>query len=392
MKKHKIHVNQVSTLTRWGGVERMMVDFLTQTQHLDAVAYSLLTTSSNPDILAEIPSTIKHFQPKRSFHYDPWAIYQMVKWYKQHTPDVVHTHNLVPNVWGGIAAQLARVPRIIGGERGTIYSQQGLMHLLNKLVYRKVHHIVVNSVATKTIAALRYGVDLTQISVVYNMVPDFEKMEPQLARQKLGVEAHDFVVGSIGRLVSQKNYTVFVKACALVAQIVPNAKFVLIGGGPQQDYLETLVKQFALQEKFKFLGWRSDARELLQAFDVFVSTSISEPFGNVLVEAGLSSKAIIAPAVDGIVEVVVNGQTGILIEPTITLSPLEQDKLPKYVIINGEISPPKSLDSQQLADAIINLAQDTDKRHYLGQNGRQYVTEKFSFEQYANRLQQIYFS
>lgn len=390
MKRSKIHVNQVSTMTRWGGVERMLVDFLVQSTESTMFQHSLISTSSHPDITSQLPPQINYFEPRRTFHYDPRAIVQMVQWYRRNMPQIVHTHNLVSNVWGGISAHLAGIPRIIGGERGTIYTQKGIMHFLNGIIYKLADHVVANSIATKKLITLRHSVAPTKISVVHNMVPDFVKISFREARKRLGVSENDFVVGSIGRLVPQKDYQTFINMCAKLSTTLPNAKFVLIGGGQQLEKLKERAKELNIQNKIKFFGWRSDARDLLQGFDLFVSTSVFEPFGNVLVEAALSKKVVVAPLVDGIADVIIPEETGVLLTPKQDLSTENLMELPRFVVVEGLPTAPKALNIEELAEAIIALANDKDKRDFLAFNGYQRAKEKFSFQRYTTQLESIY--
>ncbi|NJN53426.1 MAG: glycosyltransferase [Anaerolineae bacterium] len=120
--KRPLRVCHVSTMTGWGGVERMLVDLLTHV-HQSEVHHHLLTTSSKPEILQEVwQANIPYFEPQRRWHYDLSAVFQMANWLKEKQIDVVHTYNAFANCWGYLAARLAKVPVFLAGEHGSVFT------------------------------------------------------------------------------------------------------------------------------------------------------------------------------------------------------------------------------------------------------------------------------
>ena len=123
------------------------------------------------------------------------------------------------------------------------------------------------------------------------------------ARQRLGISPDDFVVGSIGRLVEKKNFSLLLQAFAACPEDF--GRLVIIGEGPQRALLESLKSKLGLDDRLNFLGHISDAANVVSAFDVFVlSSGTAEAFGIVLLEAMQAKVPVISTNALGPAEVV----------------------------------------------------------------------------------------
>lgn len=123
------------------------------------------------------------------------------------------------------------------------------------------------------------------------------------ARKYLGLNLDDYIVGSIGRLVKKKNFSVLLEAFADCPQ--EHGKLVIMGDGPERDELESLKSTLSLGEKMTFLGHVANAANLVSAFDVFVlSSGEAEAFGIVLLEAMQAHVPVISTDAPGPAEVV----------------------------------------------------------------------------------------
>jgi glycosyltransferase involved in cell wall biosynthesis len=116
-------------------------------------------------------------------------------------------------------------------------------------------------------------------------------------------------VGSIGRLVHEKGFDVLIEALARL----PDVSGLVVGDGPERGALEDLAREKGLEDRVVFTGWRDDARRFLTAMDVFVVPSRIEGFGIGIVEAMLARVPVIAAAVGGTTEVVIDEETGWLV-------------------------------------------------------------------------------
>jgi len=172
------------------------------------------------------------------------------------------------------------------------------------------------------------------------------------------------------RLQRWKGVHVFLDAAAQVLNQIPEARFIIVGGtlfGLEQEYAAELrrrAEHLKLAGSVRFAGFRSDVIRFYGAADLVVHSSIEpEPFGMVLLEAMACAKPVVASNCGGPREVVMNGITGLLV-------------------------PPK--DAQQLAQAILTLLGDPDRRIRMGQAGAARVRACFSAERMVRELQAVY--
>ena len=155
-----------------------------------------------------------------------------------------------------------------------------------------------------------------RVITLYNML-DVDLTEPKLlsrkeARQQLGLSDDTFVFGTIGRLAKNKDQTTLIQAFSKIKNLCPKAKLIILGDGILESELKQLTHSLHLQDDVVFTGYRNDAFRFTKAFDVFISSSIQEAFGRVLLEAMIAKTPIIATRVNGIPEVI--GDSGILID------------------------------------------------------------------------------
>jgi glycosyltransferase involved in cell wall biosynthesis len=134
-------------------------------------------------------------------------------------------------------------------------------------------------------------------------------------RSELGIAEAATVVGAVMRLSPQKDPLTFVNAIARVSERVPDVHAVIVGDGPLKDEVLVLAAQLGLEGRLHLTGLRRDVPRLLQAFDVCVLTSLWEGLPRVVLQAMAAGIPVVATAVDGIREVVVDGVSGLLAPP-----------------------------------------------------------------------------
>ncbi len=177
----------------------------------------------------------------------------------------------------------------------------------------------------------------------------------------LQIAPHRPVIGTVASLSPRKAQRVLLKAVPRVLEVNPAALFILAGEGPARPELEMLSRQLGIQEHVRFLGLRRDIPELMRSFDVFVLTSDYEPFGNVIVEAMATGLPVVSTAVDGTPELI-TADTGILVP---------------------------AQDDQAVADALLSLLTDPDRRQRMGACGRQRAVAHFSLEAMVRAREQL---
>jgi glycosyltransferase involved in cell wall biosynthesis len=150
---------------------------------------------------------------------------------------------------------------------------------------------------------------------------------------------------------------------ALLLCDFPAARFVIVGDGPQRDELVALARDLGIADRVIFAGFRTDVPDLMSAFDLFVLASVFEPFGLVLVEAMALEKPVVASRVNGIPEVVADGEAGLLVPPR---------------------------DPHALAEAAARLLRDQALARHMGQAGRGRVLARFTVEAMAGKTMALY--
>lgn len=207
---------------------------------------------------------------------------------------------------------------------------------------------------------------------VLNNALNSTQMEEKLAQEvdvsqlkaELGLSANSKVIGSVGRLVEQKGYTFLIQAAEKVCKEHPNIYFVVAGDGPLKNELQNKVDSLSLSNRFLLLGPRSDIEALYKMFDLFVSCSLWEGLPTVIMESLYAQIPVVATRVSGNTELVLESQTGILVEAGNVES-----------LIKGIT---KML---SLSESAISA---------LRQNGKAHITEHFTFKQVAAKHVDIY--
>jgi glycosyltransferase involved in cell wall biosynthesis len=386
-------VCHISPMVNLGGMESMLVDLLTTSKN-EQIRHVLLSTASSENVIKPIKeSGVLIYEPERKFHYDPMMILKMANWMRGQQIQVVHSYGAVANTWGNLASIIAKIPVYIPGEHGSAWWIRQPTAFFDRWAYQRATTVVVNSKASSKMLHYRYGIDEEKIHLVYNGVASLPEIEQSNIRNEFEISS-EHVVGSIGRLDTPKDFKTFVDVAFKVLQKRDDVLFMLVGGGPLEDELRNYVNNLGISEKFIITGWRNDARAIVQIFDVFVSTSIRESFGNVLVEAALAGLPIIAPGIDGIPEVVEDQVTGILVSPTVPnvrYSTIAAATPPsERVVIDGKLDSPKSVAVSRVVREVLHLLDNPALCQEYGSKGKKRAEELFSIETYRNNLEQLY--
>jgi glycosyltransferase involved in cell wall biosynthesis len=184
---------------------------------------------------------------------------------------------------------------------------------------------------------------------------------PGKFRKEIGARAEP-LAGFVGRLTRQKGVDVLLRAFARVEKEIPSARLVLAGDGPERKSLVALARSLGLR-RVAFLGWRSNAADVLADVDLLAMPSRWEGFGLVALEAMALGKPVVASNVSALPEIVVPGETGLLV-------PREG--------------------AAELADALQVLLSDRERAERMGRAGRARAKKEFTVKGMAQRTAEIY--
>jgi glycosyltransferase involved in cell wall biosynthesis len=193
-----------------------------------------------------------------------------------------------------------------------------------------------------------------RIRVIYNGIePRFfadESATGLRLRRELGIPADALVIGIIARLSPEKGHDRFLRIAGDIARQRPQARFLIVGGGPLEAELRATAAALGLDHRVVFTGARRDVIALNHVLDIFALPSREEALPLAVLEAMAARRPIVASAVGGVPEVVRDGQTGFLFPPD------EHDRFVK---------------------ALLRLADHPELREELGRRGQQRVRSQF---------------
>ena len=182
-------------------------------------------------------------------------------------------------------------------------------------------------------------------------------------RSDLGLAPDTRIIGSVGRLNPVKDQATLLRAFARLRGEFADVSLVLVGDGALRGSLESQATALGIGDAVRFLGDRSDVRELLQGFDIFALSSLSEGYSMALLEACASGLPIVATDVGGNREIVVDGRNGRLVTPA---------------------------RDDALADAFAMLLRDPAAAAAMGSAGRAWALREASVETMARRYDALY--
>ncbi len=297
---------------------------------------------------------------------DPRTLSRLTRLMKDREIDVVQTWIFAANVYGRTAAHRARVPVVVTAEMA-VDLWKGRMELgLDRFLAPWTDRVVGNSQAVVDFYR-KAGVPEAKLSRIPSGIADEEPPEddPTQVRASLGVDPEAPVILFVGRLAEQKGVHDLLLALDLLQHVEPTARTWIVGDGPLRTSLEERAEAFRLLEgpRVRFLGHRDDVPRLLKAADLLVLPSLYEGLPNVVLEAMRYRKPVVATAAPGTTEVVVDGETGVLVP----------------------VHAPK-----ELARAIRDLIRDPDRRTALGEAGRRRVEEEFRIQTMIDRFGELY--
>jgi glycosyltransferase involved in cell wall biosynthesis len=296
----------------------------------------------------------------------PLAFARLVRIVRAFRPTIVHTHLQSANLYGRLAARLARVPVVVSTEHNVYVGKARRYILVERLLARTTDALIAVSEEVRQFLSGQLSIAPSAIRVVRNGVAAGAPSTRGVAelRARLGAETGGGVrLGTIASMTSKKGHDVLLRAVARLREQGLGCSLVLAGDGPERPRLEALVGTLGLGPHVHFLGTVSNAADVLAVIDLFVLPSLVEGLPLALLEAMYAGKAVVATSVGGVPEVVKSHQNGLLV-------------------------PPGS--DTELAGAIATLAESEALRYQLGAAARETIEGGFTEAAYLESLSALY--
>jgi glycosyltransferase involved in cell wall biosynthesis len=364
------HILQIITSIDRGGAENHLLD-LTRSLVARGYSVSVCYLKGSGYWSEALLSAGAAVHPLNIRNYgDIRGVARLVRLIRNLRPDLIHAH-LPP------AELYARLALLFTGRHtavvATKHNDEPFFRgpgawMLRAWVARRVCRVIAISSAVATyLAKTNFRFPTQRIVTIYNGIhpapyEDVSAESVTAIRREWGVDEF-FVVGTVARLTAQKNIRGLIEGFAqfVQRQITP-ARLVIVGRGELKAELERQSEALGLSGAVVWAGFREDIPAVVSGFDVFVLSSAYEGFGLVLLEAMAASKPIVATAVSAIPEIVIPGETGIL--------------------VSGDIA-------SGIADALVQLT-DSALREKFGQSGRERARVEFTIDRMVDRILEVY--
>jgi L-malate glycosyltransferase len=358
LKAGPVPVAVVMTSFEPGGTERQMIELV---RRLDRGRWAVHLGCFRArgawfDRAAEAALSVAEFRVDSFRSSAVWRhASRFAAWCRDRGIAIVHASELYSNIFALPAAALARVPVRIGNRREINPDKTAAQIALQRAAYTFAHRVVANSraaasrlererIARRKIAVIPNGIDCSR----------FATHQEKTSRRRV------IVVANLRR---EKAHDVLLRAAVTIVRRFPDATFDVVGDGPQREPLAALTHTLGLERAVRFLGHRDDIPALLAAADIFVLPSRSEAFPNAVLEAMAAGLPVVATAVGGIVELVADTRTGLLVRPD---------------------------DPASLAARLCDVMLDAPFASRLGEAARAEAHARYSFDRMVDSFDRLY--
>jgi len=319
-----------------------------------------------PDLPGDVPiECLEHRWP-----YQIGSALRLAQIIRKYRVGILHSHLFVSSIAASPIGWLSRVPVILE----TPHLREAWRHgpikgnyAIDRAAGRFVDHYVAVSYANSRYLIEEKKLPAKKVHVIHNGC-NLKKFDPSRAAPKglknsLGFSADDPVVVVLGRLEPQKGHRFLLQAYARVLREVPTTRLVCVGAGTLDRELQDQCRELHIEDRVRFVGYQSNVADWLALADLTVLPSLFEGLPLVAIESLAAQRSVVATAVDGSTEVVINEETGLTVPPA---------------------------NARALAEAIVRLLRQTELRNRLARAGRQWVVDNFSEEQQIRKTEELY--
>jgi glycosyltransferase involved in cell wall biosynthesis len=299
------------------------------------------------------------------------TIFELLKLLKKNNFDIIHTHNSKAGFLGRLAGKINGKVKIIHTVHGFSFHEKEKWYkrymflFLEKLAASWADHLIF--ISSPLIEwAKKENLIKQNYSKIYSGIEldkfDTNKNKKEL-KQKFNISSNAFVVGEVAKLWDGKGHITILKAAKLLKNKITDLKILFVGEGNLRPILEKKIKEYDLENIVEITGFMNDVTEITSVMDIALLISDFEGMGRVILEAMACKIPVIGTKVGGIVDLIQNEKTGLLISPN-----------------NPKI----------LADKILFLYNNPEIRQNLIKNAYKKINEKFTAKSMVKKINKIY--
>lgn len=350
-----------------GGAENSLYQLVTHLnpKRFSPVVYSLSGKDKIADKLRDKGIEVICLGAKSKL--DITVFFKLIKLLHRKKPHILHTYLFHANFIGRIAGWLNRIPIIISSVR--VAEKEKNHHLyLDMFTQWMINKEICVSKEVEKFMQKKAKIFPSKLTTIYNGIntSDFYLLndkEKNKKKEELSISGFNLIIGTVARLTNQKGIKYLLKAFQIILKDFPKSCLLVVGYGPQEKKLKELALDLNIASSVKFPGFREDTIEIINIMDVFVLPSLWEGMPNVVLEAYVLSKPVIATQVDGAKEIIQDNKTGFLVPPR---------------------------DWEKLANAIKLLLKNQKTREEFGKKGKEFVAQNFSLDRMVKDIEELY--
>ncbi|MCL2097152.1 MAG: glycosyltransferase family 4 protein [Bacteroidales bacterium] len=358
-----MNVLHIMAQAEWGGGEQYVYD-LAQRQITCGHKVAVLSAPSTGIEEKVSQLACSHFVIKHRSRFNPCSIYHFRKIISQHKIDVVHVNQFQDAfiaVFAALSIPAAKRPRVVMTRH---LVRKGKANFLYCWLYRKIHKLIFVSKLAKEKFSTHISLPDIKTPIIHNSIA------PSLAaggdidyRKQLGLDEQCMLIGYVGRLVDFKGVELLIEVAEKF--IEKNVAFLLAGSGDKdyEHHLHTLIKEKQLDSKLFLMGFLNNPANFMEKMTIAVLPSLCvESFGLSILQFMRAGVPTITSNTGAQSEFVKNGETGILVNPTVA----------------------------EVEQALVELLNDEQKRQHIGANAKHYCEEFLSYDIFFKKTMEAY--
>ena len=371
MRNNKVKIIYLIIGLGRGGAEMMLYRLLERLNRevFNPVVVALLKFSGPlKDKIDSLKIEVYVVSPKTKL--DLFIYFKLYRLIKEHSPVILHTQLFAADIMGRIIGRLLKIPIVITSIRNIYYGGFGRNILLRWSERFADKTTFVSKAAAQRFRELKI-VPVEKTQVIYNGIdPDlfYRRLsieDKKAKRNELGLTSDGFLFLAVGSLNLQKGYFDLLSALHMIKEKVGGFKLIIAGSGPLKNKVRLKTEELGLQKEVVFLGRCDIVPTVMAAVDALVLSSLWEGLPGVVLEAMASELPVVATAVGGTPELVIDGKTGYLVPAR---SP---EKLARAL------------------EKIIHLPEE--QRRSMGKAGRSRVKEHFHVDNMVRAYEDLYY-